>query len=178
MRRSFSQGLTLAFVRTARLSLDPVSVLLERIQHRFRARITEWAGAAQMCILGAVLLAQSDSFAEFPAYAMMAGFRLPEVFWGWLLLGLGVLRVIGLIINGSMKSVTPWIRVTGAFVGFACFAMITVSMIASVRLLGVVIPSGVEMYLVASCMEIAAIYFAFADARMYYDGSRNQSRPA
>jgi hypothetical protein len=95
-----------------------------RIQHRFRTRRTEWLLAAITALLGFVTLLPGRLF-DFPGYS---GFR--QIFGNEILLGigltaLGVLRIVGLIVNGARKNVTPHIRMVSAGCGCLIFAGIT-----------------------------------------------------
>src|SRR4051812_40668007 len=44
-----------------------------------------------------------------------------EAVVGWLMVGLGFLRIGGLIVNGARKNVTPWIRSVSASLGCCLF---------------------------------------------------------
>lgn len=87
-----------------------------RIQHRFGPRQTEWLMAAITLGWGAVLLLPIESMST-DAWAVMRSI-LPEFWWGMVFFLLGMARLIGLIINGSRKKITPWIRVVSAGIGF------------------------------------------------------------
>lgn len=93
-----------------------------QITHRFGPRMPEWFMAGHTVLFGTVLLIAADLF-EQPSWI---GFRelMPWAsagsvqFWmGLLMLGAGVARLVGLIINGARKHVTPRIRQISAGVG-------------------------------------------------------------
>jgi uncharacterized membrane protein HdeD (DUF308 family) len=105
-------------------------VFFLRIQHRFASRRGEWMAAAQSVIWGVVMLAPGDMFSTSPAFRIMAGY-ISEDTLGWIMLVVGILRIVGLVINGSRKDVTPWIRVTSALLGCGTFTFISLAFAAS-----------------------------------------------
>lgn len=143
-----------------------------RIQHKFRQRLVEWGGSFQLMLLGYILMLPAESFTNSTSFLAM-GSLMTEDSWGILLFIVGTARLIGLIVNGSMESVTPWIRTIGAIFGFACFAVITYSMVVAAVYVGAPPSTGIAMYLVASVMEVSAIYLAFIDAKVYQHGRRD-----
>lgn len=87
-----------------------------RVWHRMGPRLSEWMLSFIMFGIGTVLLVAVDLFHQ-PIYS---GFRV--LFGGTFVLGtvllvLGIARLVGLVINGSMAMVTPWIRVVSALGG-------------------------------------------------------------
>ncbi|MDR3473309.1 MAG: hypothetical protein P4M09_16745 [Devosia sp.] len=106
-----------------------VPSLYVRISHRFHSRRTEWTAGVQSVIWGLVLLAPGNVF-DFPAFIIFRGL-IDERLMGWGMVGLGVLRLIGLIVNGARKEVTPWIRVGTAFLGCGVFTSISMGLAAS-----------------------------------------------
>ncbi|MBB3591746.1 hypothetical protein FHX08_002090 [Rhizobium sp. BK529] len=95
-----------------------------RIQHRFGPRMMEWFMGFHTAMLGAVLLSSDRLFDQ----AELAGFRAlfsSEHLLGWIMLLLGILRTIGLVINGARKDVTPVIRQVSAGIGCLIWVGIT-----------------------------------------------------
>lgn len=88
-----------------------------RVKHRFGPRMMEWFMAGHLIMFGYVLLLPSETFNQ-PAFQAFRDF-VTEDFLGWSMLLIGCLRIIGLVINGARKSVTPQIRQFSAGVG--CF---------------------------------------------------------
>lgn len=91
-----------------------------RIQHRFRTRMTEWMLAVITAVWGVVVLLPGEAFSQ-PDFA---GFR--DIFGNESVLGggmviLGVSRILGLIVNGARKNVTPHIRMFSAACGCVIF---------------------------------------------------------
>jgi hypothetical protein len=123
-------------------------------------------------LLGWVLMLPDTSFNGNPSFTWMAQL-MNEDSWAIVLFVIGTSRLIGLLVNGSMESVTPWIRVVGAICGFAVFSVIATSMLVSFFLLDAPPSTGLAIYIPAACTEIAAIYLAVIDARIYRDAKRS-----
>lgn len=95
-----------------------------RIQHRFGARMMEWFMAFHTVGWGYVLLLPDTVFDQ-PAWAGFRALFVDEVYLGWFMAGMGVLRLGGLIVNGARKEVTPRIRQWSAGIGCLIWAGIT-----------------------------------------------------
>ena len=95
-----------------------------RIQHRFGPRMMEWWMAMHMGLFGLVLLLPSQTFNQ-PAFIGFSETVPSEDFLGWIMFGVGCLRIIGLAINGARKNVTPQIRVFSASAGCLIWSGIT-----------------------------------------------------
>lgn len=153
----------------------PVNTLAQtvvfRVKHKFRQRIVEWVCGAQIALFGLILMDASNTFGTSNNFVWMASI-MTEPEWAYSLFVIGVGRLIGLIINGSMESVTPWIRTFGALCGLFVFGMITTSMLYAAFAIGSPPAAGISMYSVAFCAEVAAIYCAVIDARIYENGRR------
>lgn len=141
-----------------------------RIRHKFRLRFVEWLGGFQLMGIGWVLMGPGDSLNNNPFHVMHE--VMPEWVWALMLFALGLIRIGGLIINGSMEGVTSLIRTTGAFIGFNCFFMISFSMLVSTIVFGNHPPVGLAMFIPSCGAEIAAMICATHDARMYRNGRR------
>lgn len=87
-----------------------------RISHRFGPRMTEWFMAGHMVLFGYVLLLPSDTFNQ-PAFHSFRTLVPSESHLGWFMLLVGCARIIGLVVNGAKKNVTPQIRVVSAGIG-------------------------------------------------------------
>lgn len=82
--------------------------------------MTEWLLAGITALWGGVLLLPGTAFDQ-PAFS---GFK--DIFGNEMLLGvsmviLGMLRLVGLFINGARKNITPHIRMFSAGCGFLIF---------------------------------------------------------
>lgn len=86
-----------------------------RIQHRFGPRMMEWFYSVHMMIFGVILLLPSETFNQ-PAFMAFRSL-VSENGLGWTMLVVGCLRIIGLVINGARKQVTPQIRQFSAGAG-------------------------------------------------------------
>jgi hypothetical protein len=95
-----------------------------RIQHRFGPRMMEWFMSFHTALWGAVLLA-SDRLFDQPAWSGFRAVFSSENTLGWTMLFLGVIRTVGLIINGARKDVTPAIRQVSAGIGCLIWVSIT-----------------------------------------------------
>lgn len=158
-----------------RIESDALSQTITlRIKHKFRKRITEWVGAFILIFLGLILVQPDQTFDGNPSFALLESWGSGWD-WGMLLMLSGGLRLIGLIVNGSMESVTPWIRVAGAAVGFIYFALITASMVLAHLYLGAPLSTGIAPYGALALMEVAAMYLAVIDARIYQNGKRERT---
>lgn len=142
-----------------------------RVKHKFRQRLVEWGAALEISLLGLILMQNGDSFGNSNSFLWMASL-FTEPTWALILISVGVIRLLGLIINGSMESVTPWIRTAGALIGLTVFGMIVTSILYARFWLGAAWSTGLSPYGVGFCMEIAAIVCASADARMYKNGTK------
>ncbi|KQV27615.1 hypothetical protein ASC97_04360 [Rhizobium sp. Root1203] len=87
-----------------------------RIQHRFGPRMMEWFLAGHTALWGYVLLMPSRLFEQSEWSIFRAVFRSEDLL-GWLMVCLGILRIVGLIVNGARKHVTPSIRQVSAAIG-------------------------------------------------------------
>ena len=87
-----------------------------QIQHRFGPRMMEWFMAFHTALFGVVLVMTPDLFNQ-PAWAVFRSLFPSEAWLGWLMVSLGAARVVGLIVNGARKHVTPMIRQVSAGVG-------------------------------------------------------------
>ncbi|MBW9113168.1 hypothetical protein JNB88_05835 [Rhizobium cauense] len=87
-----------------------------RIQHRFGPRMMEWFLAGHTALWGYVLLMPVPLFDQ-PAWSTFRDIFRSEDLLGWLMVALGILRIIGLIVNGARKHVTPRIRQVSAAIG-------------------------------------------------------------
>ncbi|AYD00043.1 hypothetical protein [Neorhizobium sp. NCHU2750] len=95
-----------------------------RLQHRFGPRMMEWFYSIHMIVFGGVLLLPSQTFNQ-PAFMSFRDLVPSEDALGWTMLIVGCIRIIGLVINGARKQVTPQIRQFSAAVGCLIWTGIT-----------------------------------------------------
>jgi uncharacterized membrane protein HdeD (DUF308 family) len=138
----------------------PAHALYLQIKHRFHSRRTEWTAAIQSVIWGVVLLAPGDAFASSPAFAIFREI-INENVMGWAMVIVGVVRLVGLFINGARKEITPWIRVATAAVGCGVFTFISLSFAASG-----VWSTWLAAWPVVAVTELFNIHGAMRDARV------------
>jgi hypothetical protein len=99
-------------------------MIFVKIKERFQNRIMEWYVAAQLLIWGIVLLSPINVFAAAPIF--FKGFAaIGEDGLGFIMTGLGLIRIVALIINGAVPNVTPLIRLAGAFIGCGVWFLIS-----------------------------------------------------
>lgn len=136
-----------------------------RVQHRFGPRQMEWFMALIMFGWGAVLLLPIESMESNAWIFFKAVF--PEFFWGSLFFLIGLFRLVGLVINGSRREITPWIRVVSAGVGF----IVWVGVLTGFAFSGVAISIWTINYSVFSIAEIVNIIRAGRDVGEIDGGS-------
>lgn len=90
-----------------------MTTLALKYPHVFGPRWPEWTGGLSAVLAGMGILHPYPAF-DTPAFTMMGTYG--ENILGAVLLVVGIVRLIGLYINGRKKKITPWIRVGAAFV--------------------------------------------------------------
>lgn len=128
-----------------------------QIAHRFGPRMTEWMIAFIMFLWGAILLLPAETFDGDNWVFFRA--VMSESAWGLTMMLLGFARIVGLIINGALRNVTPWIRVVSAGGAF----IVWVDIIVAFALSGVV-STWIAIYPVIAVVELVNIYRAAHDA--------------
>lgn len=98
--------------------------------YKFRLRRTEWIAGAVCFICGFVALLPFSVFDTSDAYSFIQTLASEEVV-GVIMLFAGTLRLVGLIINGARRKITPWMRLGGALIGAGIFTAITLGFAAS-----------------------------------------------
>jgi hypothetical protein len=154
-------------------STGTMGAITRRIGHKFRDRFTEWLAAIQLLTIGLILLHPQDSFGDSKVFVAMAAW-MPEYCWAYLLTGTGALGIVGLIVNGSMESVTPWIRVGRAMMGIITFSMLSVGLIIAYEVYDYVLAVMLGFSLPMVAAEFGAIYYGIMDARIYQNGRRDR----
>jgi hypothetical protein len=129
-----------------------------RITHKFRQRRTEWVAGVQCMLWGLILLMPMETFAS-PAFRVFQQI-MPEFWWGVILLAIGTVRIIGLIVNGARRRVTPWLRLVSALLGFGVFTGISLCF-ASAGL----ISTWIAAWPVLMVVELMNIHDTARDAR-------------
>lgn len=127
-----------------------------RIQHRFGPRMMEWFASAHIIIFGGILLLPEQTFNQ-PAFAAFRSF-ISEDALGWIMLVAGCLRIIGLVINGARKQVTPQIRQLSAGAGCLIWGGICYGFASSA-----VVSTWIAIYPLFFMGELVNIYRAAQD---------------
>ena len=100
--------------------------VVKGVTTHFVLRMHEWIFAGTIIFLGIQLLRPGDTFGSSAGYAVMANFA-PEWVWGFGMVGIGLLRVFALIVNGSFdwsRRFSPHARaVCAALSAFAWFVL-------------------------------------------------------
>ena len=95
-----------------------------RIKHRFGPRMMEWFMAFHTAAWGYIVYSVPELFSQ-PAWTGFSAVFRSSHWLGAIMMALGIVRVIGLIINGARKDVTPHIRQVSAGVGCMIWVGVT-----------------------------------------------------
>lgn len=144
------------------MASQPIPVFHLRIAHAFRQRRTEWVAAVQCLLYGVVLLAPINTF-DAAIYAALR-VLMDEMVWGTLLLVIGAVRLASLIINGSRRKITPWMRLAGSVAGCGIFTMISLCY-ASTGIIG----PWVAAWPVLAVVELMNLSDTARDARLAHE---------
>lgn len=135
-----------------------VSVMVA-IRDRFSGRILEWYVATQLLMWGLVLLWPGSSYAISPTF--FTGFGVDEDTLGAIMLGLAVIRIGALIVNGAVPDITPLVRAGGAVLGCGVWYFISAKFAASGS-----ISVWIAAWPMACFAEFINMYRAARDARV------------
>jgi hypothetical protein len=100
-----------------------------RLAKHWRIRRSEWLLALCTTALGVVYLLSPHLFDEPKWFTTMRSI-MPQLWWGWLALGVGSMRLTVLFINGAWRA-SPHLRCVGAQVSCALWMTLFVSTISS-----------------------------------------------
>lgn len=137
--------------------MQPGAGLYIRLKHRFGPRLTEWLVACQTAMFGFVLLLPGKIF-DGEAWAVFRNL-ISEDAMGVLMVGLGLGRLAGLIVNGTRPRVTPWIRVISAGIGWIIFTGLSFGFAMSGH-----VSTWIAIYPMIALVECVNIYRAAFDA--------------
>ena len=144
------------------------------IHGHFPARRSEWVLAVIMVVWGWILISPSPTFAGNPAWAQMAA-MMSETAWGWFAIGIGIFRLIALIINGTFAGTwygrwSPHVRAFASFL--TCFLWFQISFglwASDAATTGLAVYPGLlvldAMNIVAAMKDAAGIDKAVSDGR-------------
>ncbi|TPM41528.1 hypothetical protein [Mesorhizobium sp. B2-3-4] len=132
-----------------------------RIVERFRERVSEWFCAGYLFIWGASLLHPSAAFSA-PGYAFFRKFGENDV--GWTLAGIGLLWLLGLIVNGSRQKATSTIRLCCGVVGSVTFGLFGMGFVGSYYITGI-LSAGLGLNFLLSLLALYCLYWIAVDKR-------------
>lgn len=140
-------------------------MMIVRFEQHVHIRLGEWLAAAIELSLGVLLFAAPAMFASDDLFAVMRQFAAQQV-WAFAATIIGGARIVALYVNGR-KSITPYIRMTMAFL--SCFVWYNFA-------LGLIL-SGIPALSLATVpwlltLDIYNVFRASADAREVYDKRR------
>lgn len=138
----------------------PVSIYV-RIRTRFGTRISEWMISVITLLWGFVLLLPGESYATSPVFNFLRHVISEEALGG-VMMFFGLLRLVGLVVNGARQDVTPWIRAVSAGAGFMIWTLICFSFALSS-----VISTWLAVYPVIALVEFINVSRAAHDAGEY-----------
>lgn len=141
-------------------------MLKARFASHFAIRLGEWFSGIILSSMAVLMFCATRMFEASPAYfAGLAAFGSQPV-WGGVFVVFGGVRLVALYINGR-KPITPYIRMTLAFLSCFVWWQLTISLFAS----GV---PGLGWALVPwlLCLEMYNVFRSSADAREVFDRSR------
>lgn len=101
-----------------------------RLRSRFRMRALEWEHTVVAILLGVFFLGEPKIFASTAYSAPIFQWAGPTI-WGWSIVGMGIVRLLALGINGYMARPTAFVRAFSAGLGVGVFGIITIGIIAS-----------------------------------------------
>ena len=113
-------------------------MILVHVRRKARKRASEWFCAINLVLFGLTLLAPGEIFSA-PAYATFQA-ALGETGTGGLALGLGLVWVGGLVVNGARQGLTSTVRATCCFAGAIVYGLITAAYLIGAMGSGVLSP--------------------------------------
>jgi hypothetical protein len=132
-----------------------------RIVERFRERVSEWFCAAYLFVWGATLLHPSETFSA-PGYAFFRQFGENDV--GWTLSAIGLLWLLGLIVNGSRQRATSTIRLFCGAIGSVTFGLFGIGFVGSYFMTGI-LSAGLGLNFLLSFLALYSLYWIAVDKR-------------
>lgn len=136
--------------------------IVRGVTEHFRARASEWTLAAMLVLWGCIVYAPGDTFTT-PAWTVMQ-LMMSETTWGLFALGIGVIRLVALIMNGTFRTtwygrLSPHVRAVMA--GLSCFVW---SQITLGLLLGGTISTGLAIYPLLLALDFYNVMSASGEA--------------
>jgi hypothetical protein len=140
------------------------------IRDHFESRVTEWIMGASITWYGLRLVGPENAWSNPEAWAGMTRI-MSEDAWGWVCIGLGLIRLVALVINGTFANTaysrfSPHVRGVSAVLGAGFWFMVFLSV-------SVASTSGSGIYQLPLVLDCWCVYHAFRDtgrARAARDG--------
>jgi hypothetical protein len=134
-------------------------VLVVRFRETFRERMPEWALATGMVGWGLLTLASSHLFSQQPYFFPLLAIMRQDA-WGTLVLGIGIVRLLFLVINGAWRP-SAHIRAVGCALGTMLWASL---FIAALNLTW--LSPTTAIYAVLLALDMISLWFAAGDAKL------------
>lgn len=134
-----------------------------RIKERFRQRASEWYCAANLAWWGFSMLHPSDTFGSTAAYTAFERTITEENMAAALTL-LGMLWLVGLIVNGARQRITSTIRIACSFCGGIVYLVMSLGFLSSYIITGVLV-AGIGTYALTSALAFYSLYWVVIDKR-------------
>lgn len=129
-------------------------------------RGSEWITSCVLIGFGVALFYPGETLAG-SGYRAFAGLGLTDFMLGSLMASSGILRSVGLIINGRWRR-SPTLRVVGALIGSTLFTMLAAAFAAPSFSGSGGLSTGATTYLVLAVADALAAYRSGFDARSAY----------
>lgn len=143
----------------AQVRRDMVKRIWRGIADHFRLRATEWFAAGVLIVLGRKMYFPPPTFPTSESWRVMAE-QMSEESWGLIFLGIGLLRLSALTINGTFTGFrfSPLIRCVTAFLACGLWLQVVMSIFESS-------PNGTgfEMYRMILILELYNLWRAGVD---------------
>jgi hypothetical protein len=150
--------------------------VVKGVTSHFITRWSEWVKASVALAMGIQLLQPVSLFSAYPVYRVMEAMA-DENTWGWLLVGIGSLRLLALGINGTfhaygLHTLTPLVRAALSFLSAGVwFAFALGYWVALSGGVGFIMAGGLMLCDIGLCLNIAREAGA-ADQRSRSNGIR------
>lgn len=137
-------------------------MILIKIRKRFRERASEWYCAANLFAFGSTLLHPSTTFTS-PAYAAFESVAT-EAQTGAFCAVVGLLWLVGLIVNGQMQLTTSAVRAVCAAIGGVVYGLLCIGFAGSYYFTGV-LSTGIGNYFLVSVLAFYCLFWTMKTAR-------------
>lgn len=133
-----------------------IDTLLLHIRAHLRPRLMEWMHSIMLVLWGSILLRPDDTFGSSPAFVGLARIASEDV-WAWTVIGVGLLRVTALLINGLWRP-SYTVRAVTSFLSLFIWFTISLGLLASPHA-----TTGLAIYPVLCLFECVNLYYSTLD---------------